>query len=109
MGTDAWTVANIPLQEGFNAITLSANSDAIAYQWSADTGSFEGSTTDETARWRAPDHAGAVSITVTVTDGRGGTASTSATIDVSVAQVAQGPIGQPSAGLLLSPSTPPRR
>ena len=155
MGTDTWTVANIPLQEGFNAITLSAmdadgnrgtdtltvnvnrppsvtascdpcaleigatadlraegqdpDSDSIAYQWSADTGSFEGSTTDETARWRAPDHAGAVPITVTVTDGRGGTASTSVTIDVSVAQLAQGPIGQPTAGLLLSPSTIPRR
>ncbi len=154
-GTDTWTVPLVPLQDGFNAITLSAmdadgnlgsdtqtvnvnrpphmtascdpcalaigatadlraegedpDSDAIAYQWSADTGSFEGSTRDETARWRTPDHAGAVSITVTVTDGRGGTISTSVTIDVSVAQLARGPIGQPSAGLPLSRSTIRRR
>ena len=56
--------------------------DPLSYGWSAPRGRFVGSTSDATARWRAPDQAGSVQITVRVTDGRGGAASRSVTVRV---------------------------
>ena len=56
--------------------------DPLSYSWSAPRGSFIGSTSDATARWKAPNQAGSVQIRVEVTDGRGGSASRSATVRV---------------------------
>ena len=57
--------------------------DPLSYRWSAPQGRFIGSASGTTARCRAPDQAGSVRITVRVTDGRGGSASGSATVRVS--------------------------
>ena len=70
-----------------NEVRLRANAsdpddDPLSYSWSAARGRFIGSTSGATARWRAPDQAGSVQISVRVTDGRGGSASRSATVRV---------------------------
>ena len=59
------------------------DNDSLSYSWSAPRGRFIGSTSEATVRWRAPDQAGSVQISVEVTDGRGGSASRSATVRVS--------------------------
>ena len=56
--------------------------DQLSYSWSAPRGRLIGSTSEATARWRAPDQEGSVQITVRVTDGRGGSASRSVTVRV---------------------------
>ena len=55
--------------------------DALSYRWSAGSGSFADPTAPNTA-WTAPDDEGAVPITVAVTDGRGGEASDTVTVEV---------------------------
>ena len=70
-----------------NEVRLRANAsdpdgDPLSYGWSAPRGRFVGSTSGATARWRAPDQEGSVQISVRVTDGRGGSASRSATVRV---------------------------
>jgi outer membrane protein OmpA-like peptidoglycan-associated protein len=55
--------------------------DTLAYRWSAPTGRFQNQADRQTI-WTAPMQEGAVPATVTVDDGRGGTASASVTIQV---------------------------
>ncbi|MDP6373588.1 MAG: OmpA family protein [Vicinamibacterales bacterium] len=55
--------------------------DALSYRWSAGSGSFADPTAPDTA-WTAPDDEGAVPIAVAVTDGRGGEASDTVTVEV---------------------------
>tara|TARA_B110000014_G_C20107576_1_gene582731 strand:+ start:565 stop:2214 length:1650 start_codon:yes stop_codon:yes gene_type:complete len=57
--------------------------DALTYRWNAPTGSFQDSADRATTRWSAPDQAGSVPVSVTVTDGLGGSASDTANIQVS--------------------------
>jgi peptidoglycan-associated lipoprotein len=68
------------------ASTVSADAadpdgDTLRYRWSGPTGSFANSN-DRQTRWTAPGQPGAVPLTVTVDDGRGGTASDTITIQV---------------------------
>ena len=53
--------------------------DALRYRWSAPTGAFQAGT-DRQTPWTAPQQEGPVPVTVTVDDGRGGTASAMVTI-----------------------------
>ena len=55
--------------------------DALSYRWSAPAGSFTNGTARETP-WTAPMQEGPVQVTVTVDDGKGGTASDAVTIQV---------------------------
>ena len=57
--------------------------DNLTYRWNAPTGSFQDSADRATTRWDAPNQAGPVPISVTVTDGLGGSASDTASIQVS--------------------------
>jgi outer membrane protein OmpA-like peptidoglycan-associated protein len=66
--------------------TVTANAqdpdgDPLTYKWSAPSGSFA-SGVDRQTRWTAPNQEGPVPVTVTVSDGRGGTASDTVTIQV---------------------------
>jgi len=54
--------------------------DTLTYQWSADGGTIKGESSSIT--WVAPDTAGNYTVTVAVTDGKGGKASNSTTIAV---------------------------
>jgi hypothetical protein len=54
--------------------------DSLAYAWSATGGSFYG--TGSVTAWLAPTELGSYTISVTVTDGRGGEASAELTIEV---------------------------
>jgi outer membrane protein OmpA-like peptidoglycan-associated protein len=55
--------------------------DPLTYKWSAPTGKFA-NPTDRQTTWTAPNQEGPVQVTVAVSDGRGGTASDSVTIQV---------------------------
>jgi outer membrane protein OmpA-like peptidoglycan-associated protein len=55
--------------------------DPLTYRWSANTGSFTSPTNRQTP-WTAPNTPGAVPVTVTVNDGKGGTATASVNIQV---------------------------
>jgi outer membrane protein OmpA-like peptidoglycan-associated protein len=55
--------------------------DTLTYRWSAPAGSFANQADRQTI-WTAPDQEGAVPTTVTVDDGKGGTASDAVTIQV---------------------------
>jgi outer membrane protein OmpA-like peptidoglycan-associated protein len=55
--------------------------DTLTYKWGAPTGSFANNA-DRQTQWTAPMQEGAVPVTVTVDDGRGGTASDTVTIQV---------------------------
>ncbi len=55
--------------------------DPLTYRWSAPSGTFANPTDRQTV-WTAPNQEGAVPVTVTVNDGRGGTASDTVTIQV---------------------------
>lgn len=55
--------------------------DTLVYRWSAPAGSFRGPSERQTL-WTAPQQEGPVQTTVTVDDGKGGTASDSVTIQV---------------------------
>ena len=57
------------------------DNDPLTYRWNAPTGNLN--TTDQmTAVWTAPNQVGPVPISVTVDDGRGGTASDTVTVQV---------------------------
>lgn len=56
--------------------------DDISYKWEADGGEFIGSTSEETAEWRAPMTVSNVTITVTVTDENNDSAVKSITLNV---------------------------
>ena len=56
--------------------------DALTYQWNAPTGEFTGGRDRVTTTWQAPGDAGAVPVSVTVSDGNGGSASDTANITV---------------------------
>ncbi len=69
---------------GTSNVTATANDpdgDPLTYRWSAPTGSLEPAN-QASAVWTGPDQAGPVPISVTVNDGRGGTASDTVTIQV---------------------------
>jgi outer membrane protein OmpA-like peptidoglycan-associated protein len=55
--------------------------DTLTYRWSAPTGSFQNAA-DRQTLWTAPQQEGPVPVTVTASDGRGGTASDSVNIQV---------------------------
>jgi outer membrane protein OmpA-like peptidoglycan-associated protein len=55
--------------------------DTLTYRWSAPSGTFQNPADRQTV-WTAPEQPGAVPATVTVDDGKGGTASASVTIQV---------------------------
>jgi peptidoglycan-associated lipoprotein len=68
------------------AVTVSADAqdpdgDTLRYRWSSPTGAFANANDRET-RWTAPGQPGGVPVTVSVDDGRGGTASDTVTIQV---------------------------
>ena len=65
-------------------LTANANDpdgDPLTYQWTAPTGKLDQPTTPKPI-WTAPNQVGSVPVTVTVNDGRGGTASDTVTIQV---------------------------
>ena len=65
-------------------LTASANDpdgDPLTYQWTAPTGKLDQPTTPKPS-WTAPMQVGSVPVTVTVNDGKGGTASDTVTIQV---------------------------
>jgi outer membrane protein OmpA-like peptidoglycan-associated protein len=65
-------------------LTANANDpdgDPLTYQWTAPTGKLDQPTTPKPI-WTAPMQVGSVPVTVTVNDGRGGTASDTVTIQV---------------------------
>jgi outer membrane protein OmpA-like peptidoglycan-associated protein len=73
--------------------TVTANAqdpdgDPLSYKWSAPSGSFA-SPVDRQTRWTAPNQEGPVPVTVAVSDGRGGTASDTVTIQVGRAAARQ--------------------
>jgi outer membrane protein OmpA-like peptidoglycan-associated protein len=55
--------------------------DTLTYRWSAGSGTFQ-NPTDRQTLWTAPQQEGPVQATVTVNDGKGGTASANVTIQV---------------------------
>ncbi len=55
--------------------------DTLTYRWSAPAGTFQ-NRADRQTIWTAPQQEGAVPVTVTVDDGKGGTASDAVTIQV---------------------------
>ena len=55
--------------------------DVLTYRWSAPTGTLQ-NPADRQTLWTAPQQVGPVPVTVTVADGKGGTASDSVTIQV---------------------------
>ncbi len=72
--------------EAGKSVTVTADAqdpdgDTIIYRWSAPSGTFQNAS-DRQTLWTAPQQEGPVPATVTVNDGRGGTASDSVTIQV---------------------------
>ena len=63
------------------ATASNPDNDPLTYRWSAPTGTFDRAN-EATAVWTAPNQAGPVPISVTVDDGRGGTASDTVTVQV---------------------------
>ncbi len=56
--------------------------DGLTYAWSATSGSFVGAADGATVRWTAPEAVERVTISVEVSDGQGGAASATVTIEV---------------------------
>ncbi len=73
------------VQVGQNTtVTADANDpdgDTLTYRWAGPTGTF-GNAGDRQTPWTAPNQVGAVPLTVTVNDGKGGTATDTITIQV---------------------------
>ena len=55
--------------------------DELTYAWSAPKGTFNGVTDGAATRWRAPSDGGPVTVRVEVSDGRGGSASGTVTVE----------------------------
>ena len=72
---------NVNERSTVSAQAQDPDGDALTYRWSAAAGSFADPTASETA-WTAPDDEGPVPVTVSVSDGRGGEASDSVTVQV---------------------------
>jgi outer membrane protein OmpA-like peptidoglycan-associated protein len=68
-------------QSQLTADAQDPDGDKLAYQWSAPTGKLDQPTTQK-PMWTAPNVEGPVPVTVTVNDGKGGTASDTVTIQV---------------------------
>lgn len=69
---------------GYSEVFCSASDpdgDALSFSWAAASGSIAGS--GDTVTWYAPDMAGTYAVSVVVSDGRGGSASDTASMDVS--------------------------
>jgi outer membrane protein OmpA-like peptidoglycan-associated protein len=64
-----------------SAAASDPDNDPLTYRWSAPTGTLD-RTNQSTAVWTAPNQAGPVPLSVTVNDGRGGSASDTVTIQV---------------------------
>ena len=64
--------------------------DPLTYAWSAPAGRFAGPADEAAARWLAPAETGTVTIRVRVSDGRGGTASATVSVEVANAPPAFG-------------------
>ena len=64
-----------------SATAQDPDGDALTYQWTAAAGSLTSATTQKTP-WTAPNQPGPVQFTVAVSDGKGGTAKASTTINV---------------------------
>ena len=64
------------------ADALDPDGDPLTYRWNSPAGELAGSRNQATQRWRAPDQGGPVPVTVTVSDGRGGSVSDTVTIQV---------------------------
>lgn len=60
------------------------DNDQLTYAWKTSVGGGDISGTDITATWKAPDTVGTYTISVTVDDGKGGTANSSCTITVAI-------------------------
>ena len=56
--------------------------DTLTYRWNSPAGELTGAGNQATQRWRAPDQGGPVPVTVTVSDGRGGSVSDTVTVQV---------------------------
>ena len=56
--------------------------DPLTYRWNSPAGELAGPQNQATQRWRAPNQGGPVPVTVTVSDGRGGSVSETVTIRV---------------------------
>ncbi len=67
------------------SVASDPDGDSLSYNWSTTGGSLSG--TGDVVTWTAPEVAGTYSISVTVDDGRGGTADKSYTITVAVVVV----------------------
>jgi outer membrane protein OmpA-like peptidoglycan-associated protein len=72
--------------EAGRSVTVTADAqdpdgDVLTYRWSAPAGAFQ-NVADRQTLWTAPQQEGAVPVTVTVSDGHGGTASDNVTIQV---------------------------
>ena len=67
---------------GLTATASSPGGDELTYAWSASAGSFSAPTDRAETRWRAPNGPAGVTISVQVSDGRGGTASASVVVEV---------------------------
>ena len=69
---------------GKSTVTADAqdpDGDALVYRWTAPTGTF-GNQADRQTVWTAPQQEGPVPVTITVNDGKGGTATDMVTIQV---------------------------
>ena len=67
-----------------STVTADANDpdgDPLTYRWTGPSGTFQSPTNRQTI-WTAPQQVGPVQLTVTVDDGKGGTASANTTIQV---------------------------
>ena len=64
-----------------SATATDADGDALTYQWAAASGTF-GNATAATTEWTAPLQTGSVTATVTVEDGRGGSTTGTAALQV---------------------------
>ena len=82
------TVSCDPCELGFGedselrADAADPDGDPLDYRWSSPAGELLEAQNQPTQRWRAPAQDGPVPVTVTVSDGRGGSASDTATIRV---------------------------
>ena len=76
--------------------------DPLAYSWSASDGVIAGPDDTAAVLWTAPDQAGTVTISVRVSDGKGGAAEAQVTVDVLVVVPERMPFDIPDQGTTTS-------